>query len=362
MSTIKVDSIKSSDGNTDLLTLSNGSVSGVNLGRRNLIINGAMQVAQRGTSKASITSNGYHVCDRWNYNRDIGETITMSQENDAPSGLKYSTKILVTTSDTSIGATDQNRIEQRIESQDVRHLAHGTSEAKQITVSFWVKSNKTGGYSLGLFKDGIGATASQGYTIDASGAWEYKAITFAADTVNGVSSTDNDTGLRLWFSLAAGADRTSGTANTWSTDSTHRAVGQSVNLYDATNNYWQITGVQLELGSVATPFEYRSYGEELALCQRYYHRVYKAAGGGYATGASQTARTLTTINFPVTMRADPTHTKSSNLTISGNAQTQNLYTSYAPDVNTHTVSGVSTAAGSVYWLIGSGYIEYDSEL
>jgi hypothetical protein len=349
VSTIKVDSIQSSDGNTDLLTLSNGSVSGVNFGRRNLIINGAMQVAQRGTSFTGITSNGYHVCDRWSYNLDIGETITMSQESDAPSGLRYSTKILVTTPSTSIGSTDHCRIEQKIENQDVQHLAHGTSEAKQLTVSFWVKSNKTGSYSIGFYKDTLGVTSSQGYTVNSSGAWEYKTITFSPDTVSGIASSGS--GLRLWFSLAAGADRISGTANTWSTSSNNRAVGQSVNLYDATNNYWQITGVQLEVGSVATPFEHRSYGEELALCQRYFQKSAPQSGGlksntaGLVYTRDGTASAVTRyvpVRFVQTMRTTP------SVTIYDGALTEGTLTQDSTNGRTASVSLSGDQAMMVY--------------
>jgi len=243
----------------------------IGAGRRNMIINGSMGASQRSSSVTGISTSGYHVCDRWTYNRDGTEVITMSQENDAPAGFKYSTKILVTTADTSLPAATHIRLGTRLEAQDVRQLAHGTSEAKQATVSFWVKSNKTGSYSLGLYKGGLsGNTISQGYTINSSGTWEYKTLTFSADTSAGFNSSDIGEGLRVWFTLGANSDRSSGSSNTWSTSTTHRAVGQKVNLVDAVNNYWQITGVQLEVGKVATPFEHRSYGEELALCQRYY--------------------------------------------------------------------------------------------
>jgi hypothetical protein len=241
----------------------------------NMVINGAMTVAQRSNSVASISTNGYHVCDRWTYNRDGTEVITMSQENDAPAGFKYSTKILVTTADTSLPAGTHIRLGTRLEAQDVRQLAHGTVEAKQATVSFWVKSNKTGSYSLGLYKGGLsGNTISQGYTINSSGTWEYKTLTFSADTSAGFNSSDISEGLRVWFTLGANSDRSSGSSNTWSTSSTHRAVGQSVNLFDAINNYWQITGVCLNVGDSAIDFPHESYGETLAKCQRYFEVIY----------------------------------------------------------------------------------------
>jgi len=287
------------------------------LSNRNLIINGAMQVAQRGTSASSVSASGYYTCDRWNYNRDGSEVITLSQESDAPADFKYSQKILVTTADTDIPVNSMMRLEQRIEASSLRFINQGTASAKQLTVSFWVKSNKTGSFAVGLFNDNNGATISQAYTINASGVWEYKTVTFVADTsVSTLSATDNAIGLRLWFPLASGTNFNSGTSNVWSTSASHRAVGQSVNLFDATNNYWQITGVQLEAGDTATPFEHRSFGAELALCQRYFCKTYNyetAPGTATAVGnlfnsldATQSYGYSGQFSYPVSMRATPT--------------------------------------------------------
>jgi hypothetical protein len=274
------------------------------LGNRNKIINGAMQVAQRGTSATSVSASGYYTCDRWNYHKDGSEIITLSQESDAPADFKYSQKILVTTADIDIPVNSMMRLEQRIEASSLRDINQGTASAKQLNVSFWVKSNKTGSFSVGMFNDNNGATISQPYTINSADAWEHKTVTFVADTsVGTLSTTDNAVGLRLWFALASGTSFNSGTPNVWSTSATHRAIGQAVNLFDATNNYWQVTGVQLEAGDTATPFEHRSYGQELALCQRYYQRI--------TVGCYHTAAVLNdsvTINTPLQthMRTSPT--------------------------------------------------------
>ena len=288
----------------------------IGAGRKNILINGDHRIAQRGTSSAGLdqANDGYYTVDRWKFigsgsSRNAG-ILTISQETDAPDDFKYSTKFLVTTADTDMGADGALRLETHLEAQDIRHLNSGSSSAKQVTLSFWVKSNKTGSYTAGLYMDstpsGTDKEISQGYTINASGNWEYKTLTFAANTTTTMNNTDNDHGLRVWFHQAAGSNYTSGTSNTWG-DSTHRAVGQSVNLYDATNNYWQITGVQLEVGKVATPFEHRSYGEELALCQRYF---YKRDLGGIGLGNAYQANAWNYQYFshPVTMRAAPTTT------------------------------------------------------
>ena len=244
---------------------------------RNLIINGAMQVAQRNTSVASITSSGYRTVDRFTFNPSSMGTWTMSQESDGPtgSGFAKSTKILCTTADASPAASDEVWIGQRFEGQNLQHIKKGTASAEQLTASFWVKSNVTGTYIVELVdQDAAYRTVSKSYTINTSGVWEYKTLTFPADTT-GVLDNDNGLSMYIQWWLGAGSTYTSGTlGTTWTTlTSANRAVGQ-VNLASATNNYWQITGVQLEVGDTATPFEFLSAETELIKCQRYYEKSY----------------------------------------------------------------------------------------
>jgi hypothetical protein len=271
MSIIKVDSIQSSDGNTDLLTLSNGAVSGVNFGRRNLIINGAMQVAQRGTSVSGITGGGYYTCDRWDWYSNCEETITQSQSTDAPDGFSNSLKVEVTTAETTVTSIENARIQYGIEGQDLQHLAYGTSAAKSITISFWVKSSVTGDYSCSIQHIDVSQYYSDVYTINSANTWEYKTITVPGYTSTAIAN-DNTEGMRINFGLTSGTDHTSGSTQTWG-GSTSRHAGLDVDVVSTLNATWQITGVQLEVGSVATPFEHRSYGEELTLCQRYFERM-----------------------------------------------------------------------------------------
>ena len=328
------------------------------LSNRNIIINGAMQVAQRGTSASGVSASGYYTCDRWNYHRDGSEVITLSQESDAPADFKYSQKILVTTADPGIPVNSMMRLEQRIEAGSLRYINQGTASAKQLTVSFWVKSNKTGSFSVGMFNDNNGATISQAYNINLSGVWEYKTVTFVADTsVGTLSATDNATGLRLWFPLASGTNFNSGTPNVWSTSASHRAVGQSVNLFDATNNYLQITGVQLEAGDTATPFEHRSYGQELALCQRYYQEygsvtTFGQNGGNISAGYS----TYFGFNIPfkVDMRAGPTILQTMTLSTDSVGTVIQAANSQGYTVNHGNMSGLYS-----YW---SGGFKVSAEL
>jgi|GEM_PF-1471101 len=279
------------------------------LGYRNVVINGAMQIAQRGTSTAGITSDGYYTADRWQVILSSLGTWTQTVENDAPtgSGFRKSLKILCTTADASPATTDTCIIEQLVEGQNLQQFLKGTASARQLTLSFWVKSNVTGTY-IARFSDLDNTrSVSSSYTISASGTWEKKTITFPADTT-GAFDNDNAASLRVQWWLGAGSTFTSGTlATTWvSTTNANIAVGQT-NLAAATNNYWQVTGVQLEAGSVATPFEFEDYGTTLAKCQRYYYLHASGTNLNVGIGAATlSTEIIVSVSFPVAMRADPT--------------------------------------------------------
>ena len=255
---------------------------------RNLIINGAMQVAQRGTSTASITTEGYRTVDRFGFNINTMGTYTMSQENDAPtgSGFRKSTKLLCTTADASPAADDYLFLYQALEGQNLQQVKKGTAAAEQLTLSFWVKANATGTYVVEFFDVDNTRSVSKSYTINASGVWEYKTITIPADTT-GAFDNDNNNSFQLNWWLGVGSSRNSGTLQTtWGSRTTaNLAVGQT-NLSAATSNYWQITGVQLEVGDTATPFEFKPYAQDLAECQRYLPAVYGLNGLGYSTTAN----------------------------------------------------------------------------
>ena len=273
---------------------------------RNLLINGAMQVAQRGTSVSSITSGGYYTADRWNEAITTQGTWTISVENDAPtgSGFRKSLKMLCTTADASPAAGDNLQFFTTLEGQNLQQIKKGTAAAEQLTMSFWVKSNVTGTYIAELYDNDNARQTSKSYTVSASGVWEYKTITFAADTT-GAFDNDNALSLYVVFGLGAGSNFTSGTLQTsWATATTaNRFVGQ-VNVAAATSNYWQVTGVQLEVGDTATPFEFKSVEDELLECQRYFWRGFVAAGGVW--GGSGGTVPLVSWPYPVKMRTAPT--------------------------------------------------------
>jgi hypothetical protein len=285
-------------------------------GRRNLIINGAMQVAQRGTSTSSVSTSIYGACDRQKYYRAgaIDETVvTVSQSTDAPTGFKYSHKVQVTTAEASIDSDDLIcPLHYIIEGQDLQHLSYGTSSAKAMTVSFWVRSNVTGVFSLSVYNNNSARLVAPTYTISSADTWEYKTLAIPGDQTGTIVNT-NGYGLDLYFNAMVGSSFTSGTsaANAWAayTGSSVWCVGHTAVWGSSTSDYWQITGVQLEVGETATPFEHRSYGEELSLCLRYFNRAEESGGGTYAwafpiAGASQVFRRLNYI-FPVPMRTTP---------------------------------------------------------
>jgi hypothetical protein len=333
---------------------------------RNLVYNGAMQVAQRGTSTASISNAAglYYTADRWRINNTNLGTWTQSVENDAPtgSGFRKSLKMLCTTADASPSAADYLSFSQLLEGQDVQRIAKGTSSAQQLTLSFWVKSNVTGTSITTLYDNDNNRSVSASYSISASATWEKKTVTFPADTT-GAFDNDNAVSLFVEFILAAGSNFTSGTLGAaWATyNAANYAVG-GTNLAAATDNYWQITGVQLEVGPVATPFEFKSFGQELAECQRYYYRW--NAGATYATAgianAYNTGNLIMVFNLPMEMRAIPSALDTSAMStfayITG-ATTGNTPTSIAYDsVGLSTRLAQLTIAKSGSFTAGAMYL------
>lgn len=281
---------------------------------RNLIYNGAMQITQRaavGSAQTGKTTSGFYTADRFQHIISSLGTWTDTTIAEAPtgSGFRNSFKVECTTADASPAAGDYMLVRQQLEGQDLQRLAKGTSSAQALVLTFWVRSNVTGTFIVELEDLDNTRSISKSYTVSASATWEKKEITFAADTT-GVLDNDNNASMSLNFWLGAGTTYTSGTlATSWGAQTNaNRAVGQ-VNLASATSQYWQVTGVQLEVGSVSTPFEFLPYGDELARCQRYYYRLTsEVAGIAYiGTGLSfSTTQAAVTTTFPTTLRIVPT--------------------------------------------------------
>jgi hypothetical protein len=283
-------------------------------GRRRINHNGAMTVAQRGTSD-TVTSLAKFVCDRWAFNYANTDELaaTVSQDTDAPDGFAYSFKWTTNTGETSLASDEYAYVYQKIEGQDLQSLSYGSASAKPVTLSFWVKSSVTGTYAAGIYAaDGL-RIINLTYTINSANTWEYKTITFAGD-VAGTIDNDNTEGLRFLFHLAAGSGWTTTDATSWvNYTTTAWAYGHAQNgVITTTNATWQITGIQLEVGSVATEFEHRSFGEELALCQRYLYRIGRDISGQRASAHNGTWYTSGSfygvVHFPVKMRGQPAFT------------------------------------------------------
>ena len=282
---------------------------------RNIVINGDMQIAQRSTSVASITTGAYYTLDRWNTVLSSLGTWTMSQSTDVPTGQGFATSLKYdcTTADASPAASDNFRVQQLFEGQNLQYLKKGTANALPLTLSFWVKSTKTGTFIAEIFDTDNTRQVSKSYTVSVSNTWEFKTITFPADTT-GTLTNDNGVSLSVTFWLGAGSDFTSGTLNTsWAASTNaNRAVGQ-VNIGDSTSNDWYITGVQLEAGEQASGFEFMPIDTNLERCQRYCYVFTEAStatdgiiGAGFSVNGVGGAFFI--IYFPTVMRASPTST------------------------------------------------------
>jgi len=247
-------------------------------GRRNVVINGEMKISQRSSSATSITSTGYHALDRFALLYTDAGTWTMSQSSTTPNGFANSLKLDCTSAKSSLASDSRLFLQTKIEGQDVQQFKKGTSDAEQYTLSFHVRSNKTGTYQVNIEDNDNTRIVGSTYTISSANTWEKKEITFPADTT-GAFADDSGDSLAIMWALVAGTDNSSGAVPaTWEAKvNTDRGAGLNINLADNTDNEWYITGIQLEVGSAVTPFEYRSFDEEFLLCQRYC-TVYNVGG------------------------------------------------------------------------------------
>ena len=321
-------------------------------GRRNLIINGAMQVAQRGTSSTAVTAGGYYTVDRYrlSYNDGLDELqFTQEQSTDAPTGFSNSLKLTVTTAETTLAAAERVRLQQRIEGQNLQHLKYGTSDAEYLTLSFYVKSNVTGTYGIHLDNDDSARGVCATYTINVANTWEKKTVSIAGDTT-GSFNNDNDRALDISWVLVAGTDYTSGTlATSWeSNTNANNAPSGQVNLVDTVSNSWQITGVQLEVGDTATPFEHHNYGDELAKCQRYYQRIWFRANNIFTDYTGTQYATQSLVNSVRT-----------NGTVTNNISTgANITVDSMVIINQNTLEIVCTSAGAHNnWVTGNIFVD-----
>jgi len=328
------------------------------LSNRNLIINGAMSIHQR-SGTIAVTSTSTYTLDR--FEARLGGSYTVgvdiTQDSDAPDGFANCLKVDVTSTSTP-AASNNFLIDYKPESQDMVHLNWGSPNGKYLTMSFWVKSNKTGTYGFSIIHDGKTRNWLSSYTIDVADTWEYKTILIDPDTSTAFDN-NNGTSLRILWNLSDGPDDLTA-AHSWEADGNYQSITGAVNLLDNTSNYWQITGVQLEVGDTATPFEHRSYGDELARCQRYYYktspithlnvgRLDSGAGVGYAW-----------VPHPVFMRTAPSMSQSGTWsTGAGYGGVPTFQNSRVSGVTVRTAAGMS--ANEIFYLTG-GELIGDAEL
>jgi len=336
-------------------------------GRKNIVTNGAMQVAQRSTSETGKGGDqGYFTVDRMLYfeNGTTDVRFTQSQSTDVPTGEGFATslKFDCTTADASLASDNQLVIKHRIEGQDIQQLKWGTSNAEKATLCFWIKSTKTGTFIIELSRES--RKISQAYTVSSSDTWEKKTLTFDGDTGGSVVTNDSSNRLEINIYMGVGTDYSSGTLDTAWTGGTNanRAVGQ-VNAFDSTSNNILFTGIQLEVGSQATNFEHRSFGEELALCQRYYQTINPHVNAIYASGYQANSERVSQVHrLGVEMRAAPSCTVNGTFTVSNASQP--VFTSFNKNVVcTHFLQNSGSAASGYYHANGTDdFFSMDAEL
>ena len=362
-----------------------------NIGFRNLIINGDMSIAQRGTSQASAGSSSgeYQTIDRYKLSQGGLGAFTWSQDTDVPTGQGFanSMKFDCTTADASPSANDFFIISQILEGQMLQHLKKGTANAESLTLSFWVKSNKTGTYIAELFDTDNSRFTNKSYSINSASTWEKKTITFDGDTT-GAFNNDNGGSLSINFWLGAGTTFTTGSLQTtWGGNTaSNRAVGQ-VNLADNTANEWYITGVQLEVGTSASDFEFLPFDVQMRRCERYYYVFCdRRTSGAYpireqypvgsGIGVSHYGNQVTcSIILPMEMRTNPSldqatgsgwyeyyHDQNSDTfdsfnSIGGNGVKSFLYR------NTNQISASVGTCGTINGIsAGNSFMAFDAEL
>jgi hypothetical protein len=344
---------------------------------RNKVINGDMQVSQRGTS-FSLATSAIFTTDRFQLN--VGATsagrLTATQTADGPGvfGLTKCLKLDCTTADTSIAAGEVLQLQTKIEGQHLQEFHKGTSGAKKMTVSFYVKGDQAAKYTLNLF-DNDNARMN-GQTFDVTTSWTRVTLVYNADTT-GAFDNDANNSLQMIFVLHGGTTYSSGTfaENTWASYANGLQIGDSTtSFFDSTDREFFITGLQLEVGDQATDFEFLPFDVQLQRCQRYFYKLdtadvtYFAIGYYYTSGAIYAL-----VNYPVTMRAEATLTSSNSsesfiiyragagdgmddLAISGSTNTQSgmVY-------NSSDISGTAGHAGGMY-AAQNAILEFSAEL
>jgi hypothetical protein len=343
---------------------------------RNRIINGDMRIDQRNAG-AAVTTSGALPVDRFvtSFTSSVG-AFSAQQDSSVPAGFTTSTKVTITTADASIAAGENLIIQQWVEGNNIADLGFGSANAKTVTLSFWVRSSVTGTFCvmIGNSSSGTGAPNRSyvaEYTINSANTWEQKTITIAGDT-SGTWQANNTRGMVVRFCLTAGSDYVQ-SAGSWGTVNAACSLNQT-QLLSTLNATWYVTGVQLEVGSVATPFERRPYGTELALCQRYYWNLVSGDAKYFANAWQYDSTSIySVVQFAVTMRATPTlsHTTGANYYTYYRNNSSDTFNSFAFGngstqsgviYNNSEISGTGGHAGGILSSNANSFVSFAAEL
>jgi hypothetical protein len=318
-------------------------------GFKNRIINGAMVIDQR-NSGSSVSISGLantYTLDRWQIRNDTDAVVSVQQSSTAPTGFTNSLLYTVTTADSSLGVSQNYSVQQRIEGFNMSDFRWGTASAQTVTLSFWVRSSLTGTFGGAIANSAANRSYPFTYTISAADTWEQKTLTIAGDT-SGTWLTTNGIGAYIYFSTGAGLT-VSGTAGAWASSDFRSATG-AVALVTTNGATFSITGVQLEKGSLATSFDFRDYGRELSMCQRYF---YRRSGSEYYSACYWQTTTQwngCALQYPVTMRAAPifTFAAASNFSIGvgGGSATAATIGASTITANSANISGTVSSGGT----------------
>ena len=324
MSTIRVSNLQNASAASPAIVLDANSRATLNglsyptegsLSGRNRIINGDMRIDQRNAGASVTPADDAYTLDRWNVGLTQSSKFSVQQSTTAPTG--FANSLLVTSlSAYTVGSGDLFRVTQKIEGFNFSDLGWGTAGAQSVTLSFWVRSSLTGTFGGSLQNNAFNRSYPFSYTISAANTWEYKTVTISGDITGTWIGSTNGIGVRLNFSLGTGSS-SSGTAGAWAAAGLVAPTG-ATSVVGTNGATFYITGVQLEAGSVATPFERRSYGQELSLCQRYYEKSFAQGtvpvdNGGYqgaslVAGSSSGSSIAGNVVWKVTKRAAPSVT------------------------------------------------------
>ena len=327
-------------------------------GLKNRIINGDMRIAQRATTASNVGSSAYATLDRFVLDTRINASptgsYTQAQSTDAPTGFNYSFSVTVTTAGNSLASAYALNFQHFIEGYNIADLAWGTANAQTITLSFWVKSSITGSYGFGLISGSYDAAYVGQYTVISANTWEKKTVTIPGPTI-GTWDKTTGRGIQLKFSLGTGSSGVTATPNTWIVGEFLDASSSTASptFWNTAAAVWKITGVQLEVGSSATPFERRLYNQELANCQRYYYKIKSEATGTRFGSLFCETTTLASglVNFPTSMRTKPTSLEQSGTATDYTVIAGNV----APACNAVPTFGVATIdCSSVALTVASG--------